>query len=102
MRHHGAGLLRLTRNERLVETLSNDFSQAGLEPADAVMMEYVARLVREPWEMASQYVDRLRQAGFSDRAILEVNLVASYMSFVNRLAQGLGVQLEDYFPDFTR
>ena len=52
--------------------------------------------------MASQYVDCLRQAGFSDRAILEVNLVASYMSFVNRLAQGLGVELEDYFRDFTR
>lgn len=66
------------------------------------MLEYVVRLVEEPWAMASQRVDRLRQAGFSDRAILEVNLVASYMSFVNRLAQGLGVELEDYFRDFTR
>lgn len=66
------------------------------------MLEYVVRLVQEPWAMASKRVDRLRQAGFSDRAILEVNLVASYMSFVNRLAQGLGVELEDYFRDFTR
>lgn len=66
------------------------------------MLEYVVRLVKEPCAMASQHVDRLRQAGFSDRAILEVNLVASYMSFVNRLALGLGVTLEDYFRDFTR
>jgi alkylhydroperoxidase family enzyme len=66
------------------------------------MLEYVVRLVKEPWAMASQDVDCLRHAGFSDRAILEVNLVASYMSFVNRLAQGLGVELEDYFRDFTR
>lgn len=86
-----------------MKQLSSGFTQAeGLEPADNAMLEYVARLVKEPWAMASQYVDRLRQAGFSDRAILEVNLVASYMSFVNRLAQGLGVELEDYFRDFTR
>lgn len=43
-----------------------------------------------------------RRTRFSDRAILEVNLVASYMSFVNRVAQGLGVELEDYFSHFTR
>ncbi len=52
--------------------------------------------------MSAEQVDCLRGAGFSDRAILEVNLVASYMSFVNRLAQGLGVELEDYFRNFTR
>lgn len=66
------------------------------------MLEYVVCLVKEPWAMASQHLDRLRHAGFSDRAILEVNLVASYMSFVNRLAQGLGVELEDHSHHFTR
>jgi len=86
-----------------VEALSTDFSQAeGLEPADNAMLEYVARLVKEPWAVSSEQVDRLRQTGFSDRAILEINLVASYMSFVNRLAQGLGVELEDHFDRFTR
>ena len=72
------------------------------EPRDRAMLGYVAELVREPWAMSSEHVDRLRQGGFSDRAILEINLVASYMSFVNRLAQGLGVELEDYFGQFTR
>ena len=66
------------------------------------MLEYVARLVAEPWAMCSENVDRLRLTGFPDRAILEVNLVASYMSFVNRVAQGLGVELEDNFHHFTR
>jgi alkylhydroperoxidase family enzyme len=86
-----------------VEQLSADFQRAEeLEPVDREMLEYVARLAKEPWAMASQHVDRLRQAGFPDRAILEINLVASYMSFVNRAAQGLGVELEDYFRRFTR
>lgn len=66
------------------------------------MLDYVARLVKEPWAMSSEQIDDLRSHGFSDRAILEVNLVTSYMSFVNRVAQGLGVELEDYLPHFTR
>ncbi len=96
-------MLRLTHNQRLVEELSSDFQRATqLEPRDSEMLEYVARLAKEPWVMASQHLDRLRETGFSDRAILEINLVASYMSFVNRVAQGLGVELEDYFRHFTR
>ncbi len=96
-------MLRLTRNQRLVEELSTDFHRAEeLEPRDREMLEYVAQLTQEPWAITSQHLDRLREAGFSDRAILEINLVASYMSFVNRVAQGLGVELEDYFRHFTR
>jgi alkylhydroperoxidase family enzyme len=73
-----------------------------LGPADRAMLEYVARLAREPWAMSHKDVEGLRRTGFSDRAILEINLVASYMSFVNRVAQGLGVELETDFQNFTR
>ena len=36
----------------------------------------------------------LRDAGLSDRAILEANLVVAYFAYANRVASGLGVQLE--------
>ena len=39
-------------------------------------------------------IEALREAGFDDRAILDVCQVASYYAFVNRLADGLGVELE--------
>jgi alkylhydroperoxidase family enzyme len=39
-------------------------------------------------------VARLREAGWNDTAILDLNLVVSYFAFVNRLADGLGVGLE--------
>ena len=86
-----------------MEDLSNDFTQAlGLEPRDRALLDYAARLVKEPWTLSLNDIDRLRQSGFTDRAILEANLVVGYMSFVNRLAQGLGVELEGYFGQFTR
>lgn len=66
------------------------------------MLEYAAKLAREPRAMSQDDVARLRDDGFSDRAILEINLAAAYMSFVNRIAEGLGVEVEDHFGAFTR
>jgi alkylhydroperoxidase family enzyme len=66
------------------------------------MLAYAVRLAKEPWAMSLEDVESLRRLGFSDRAILAVNLVTSYMSSVNRVAQGLGVELEEYFHQFNR
>ncbi len=86
-----------------MEQLSNDFRTAkALRLQDRVMLEYAAKLAREPWAISRDDVVRLRQAGFSDRAILEINLAAAYMSFVNRVAEGLGVEAEKHFSAFTR
>lgn len=52
------------------------------------------KLTREPWAVTEDDIAKLRRAGWSDSAILDLNLVASYYNFVNRLADGLGVPLE--------
>ena len=95
MKHHGAGLRRLTRDAALVEQLTKDYRQAELSKADRVMLEYAAKLTQEPWNMVERDVIALREVGFSDEAILDVNQVTSYYAFVNRLADGLGVELEE-------
>jgi len=59
------------------------------------MLDYTAKLTREPWSMVEGDVEALRDAGFSDEAVLDINQVAGYYAFVNRLADGLGVGLED-------
>jgi len=41
----------------------------------------------------------LREAGFSDSAILDINQVTGYYAYVNRLADGLGVELEDFWKE---
>jgi len=39
-------------------------------------------------------VDRLRAAGLSDRAISDAVQVISFFNYINRIADGLGVDLE--------
>ncbi len=63
------------------------------------MLEYVAKLTRAPADVRADDVDALRNAGFSDHAILDIVQIAAYFAYVNRLADGLGVALEDYWED---
>ena len=49
--------------------------------------------------MEEEDVERLREAGFDDRAILDACQVTAYYNYVNRLADGLGVELEDRWSE---
>lgn len=77
-----------------MEGLKEDYRQASLEPDDRVMLDFVAKLTRTPAEMEEADVTNLRAAGFDDRAIHDIVVVTSYYAFVNRVADGLGVELE--------
>ncbi len=97
MKHHGAGLRRLTNDAALVQQLLADFRQARVSEADRAMLEYASKLTHEPWNMVETGVTALRDAGFGDEAILDINQVTGYYAFVNRLADGLGVELEEFW-----
>ncbi len=55
-----------------------------------------AELTRAPGSMARNDVEALKVAGFSERDILDINQIVGYFAYVNRLADGLGVPLEDF------
>jgi len=62
-------------------------------------MAYIPYLDRDSIEpadpMTAGDVGRLRQAGLDDRGIHDVCAIVAYFNFVNRMADGLGVELED-------
>lgn len=78
----------------MIEELIRDYTRAPIAPPDRALLDYAVKLTREPSNMTREDVERLRTAGFSDSAILDLNMVASYYAFVNRVAEGLGVELE--------
>ncbi len=63
------------------------------------MLEYAWKLTRSPELMRETDVAALREAGFSDTAVLDVCQITGYFNFVNRLADGLGVEIEAYWTD---
>ncbi len=96
MTHHGEGLLRLTKDADLVRRLKEDYCKANVTEAETAMLDYASKLTLEPWKMTEDDVLTLRAQGFGDEAVLHINMIAGYYAFVNRLADGLGVPLEDF------
>jgi uncharacterized peroxidase-related enzyme len=81
--------------EVLVAALAEDPARAPLSDADRAMLAYAAKLTRSPAEMCSEDAAALRAAGFDDRAIHDICAITAYFAFVNRIADGLGVELEE-------
>ncbi len=63
------------------------------------MLGYVEKLTLTPGKMTESDVVALRDVGFTDRDILDICTVASYYAYVNRIADGLGVQMETWLAD---
>jgi len=95
--HHGAGLRKLTGSRALSRALAFDHRAAELGAADRAMLDYAVTLTRTPASVSSDDVEALRRVGFSDAAVLDICQVTAYYNYVNRLADGLGVELEDFW-----
>lgn len=61
------------------------------------MLDYVAKLTRAPATVEKPDVIRLREGGFGDKAILEINQITGFFAWCNRTIDGLGVELEDFW-----
>ena len=63
------------------------------------MLDYADRLTRDPAAMGPADIEALRAAEFSDRDVLDIAEVTAYFAYVNRIADGLGVDLEAWMVD---
>ena len=99
MTHHRRGLRRLLRDDRLAEDLESDFETADLSEKRKAMLRYSMKLTREPASVTESDVQLLRDAGFGDVDILHIAEVVGYYAYANRIADGLGVILEDWIHD---
>jgi alkylhydroperoxidase family enzyme len=56
-----------------------------------VLLDYVGDLTRDATRVTPERPRRPRAAGFDDRAILQITLVASWFNYINRVADAPGV-----------
>ncbi|NVO55753.1 peroxidase-related enzyme [Rhodobacteraceae bacterium B1Z28] len=97
--HHFGGLQRL-----LGDAARGDAIRAAIEarrPEDAPLdqaqiaaMTYARKLTEAPADLVERDVVALRDAGWDDGEILEINQVCAYFSYANRTVLGLGCSTE--------
>jgi uncharacterized peroxidase-related enzyme len=69
-------------------------SEAAPEPRLRALLQFAERLAADPAGFEEQHLLPLREAGLDDRAIHDAAQVVAYFSYINRIADGLGVDLE--------
>jgi NAD(P)H-hydrate epimerase len=99
--HHSHALTEETGRAGLAEAVAAARTD-GLDPRTAALCAYARKLTRTPAAARKADVVALRAAGLGDRAIVDANQVVAYFNYVDRVVEGLGVELEERWPAEVR
>ncbi|MCH7948003.1 MAG: peroxidase [candidate division Zixibacteria bacterium] len=85
--------------DSLKNQLVTNFESADISDLDKAILNYAAKLTREPASISETDVSdfRAKHAELTDHMLHDIVQVVSYFNYVNRLADGLGVELEERF-----
>jgi uncharacterized peroxidase-related enzyme len=89
----------LLRNDDLVSLIEADYETAGLSGKRLAMLRYAEKLTREPSAVTESDVVSLRRERFTDTDILHIAEVVAYFAYANRIADGLGIPLEEWITE---
>jgi len=93
--HHFSGLKRLLSDDARAKALrsaieARNIADAPLDAGQKLAMDYARHLTKDPGGMTQAIVIELREQGYSDGEILEINQVTAYFNYANRTVLGLG------------
>ena len=94
MDSHAEFLRRVTLDEDFVAQLRADFRSAPITAAERAMLEFAELITLDPTRSTPATLEGLRGHGFTDEAILQITLIASWFNYINRVADALGVGRE--------
>jgi len=90
--HHAAALEAWWKDGDRVRRLQNDPESADLSSRERALVDYSKALTKAPAAVGAEQVQALRDEGLRDEEILQANMIVAYFNFVNRIAEGLGVE----------
>ncbi len=86
----------------MVGKVQHGWRNAGLAARESVLAAFAEQLTLEPGAMCAADLAPLRAQGLDDRAIHDAVQVIGYFNYINRVADGLGLELEpDMDPPTT-
>jgi uncharacterized peroxidase-related enzyme len=93
--HHGEALQFYLKNGNQLASLEKGQLPEKMDQRMKALVDYALKLTLEPSEVKREDMDAMREAGISDSEILDLVLLTAYMSYVNRVAQGLGIEYDE-------
>jgi uncharacterized peroxidase-related enzyme len=93
--HHQTALNFVSNHDDQMKKIAINFREADLSDRLLSICEYAEKLTKTPYKMTEKDVVGLRKFELDDHTIFEINQIVAYFNYVNRIAFGLGVELEN-------
>jgi alkylhydroperoxidase family enzyme len=74
----------------LADALMEDYRTAPVDAEMKQLLSFVEKVARDASRITPDDLERVRLAGFTDRAILDAVHVAGFFGYMNRVVQALG------------
>jgi len=88
--------------DHVVHLIAANWRQAPLAAVDRALCTYAEKLTQTPHQMTESDLEALRQHGLDDRAIHDATQVISYFNYINRIADSLQVEPEDFIRPWEK
>jgi uncharacterized peroxidase-related enzyme len=92
--HHSEALESVDKDPAALGKLVKELATKRESPREKALLAYAAKLTMSPKDVSKDDIAYMIDVGITDEEILRANLIASYFNFSNRIALGLGVELE--------
>ena len=92
---HGGFLRQHSDDPEFSSHIMHDYTKADLDDQTRGMLDFAVNLTKNPSGNKKADVERLRSLGLSDQQILSTVLITCTFNFMTRLADGLGVELQE-------
>jgi len=92
--HHSEALETVDQDPGALYNILKEFTTKKESPREKALLAYAAKLTLSPKDVTKDDIKDMMDVGLTDEEILRTNLIASYFNFSNRIALGLGVELE--------
>tara|TARA_B100000965_G_scaffold127018_1_gene105710 strand:- start:2227 stop:2832 length:606 start_codon:yes stop_codon:yes gene_type:complete len=93
--HHYEGMRKLIeddqRSQSIRKALEEDDPSKVFESKELATINYAVKLTINPHDISPEDIEKLRINNVEDGEILEINQVAAYFAYANRMVLGLGI-----------
>ena len=99
IRAHLYDLRSETQDQKLVDEIANDWKTSSLDSKQILLCEFAEKLTLTPGQVSELDYEKLKKVEFSDKEISEAVQVISYFNYINRVADGLGLEPEEFIDE---
>ena len=99
IRAHLYDLRSETKDQKLVDEVAINWKTSSLTKEQIALCNFAEKLTLKPGEITQLDYKELQKNNFDDKAISEIVQVISYFNYINRVADGLGLEPEEFIDE---